>query len=273
MCIKAKDINEVTSRSRAEALKWQKEYIEKKFNVAEVTDKLISWIREWFDKNGKGCNAVIGISGGKDSSIVAALIVKALGKDRVIGVMMPQGVQPDISDSELLISTLEIKSVTVNIGKAVDEVILAIPDDIELTKQSTQNLPPRIRMSTLYCVSQSMNGRVINTCNLSEDYVGYSTRYGDSVGDMSPLSRFTVCEVKAIGRYLGLPECLIEKVPSDGLSGLTDEDNLGFTYPVLDQYIRTGVITDPEAKKLIDRKHKANLFKLELMPVFPYDPS
>lgn len=270
MCIKAKDINEVTSRSRAEALKWQKEYIEKKFNVAEVTDKLISWIREWFDKNGKGCNAVIGISGGKDSSVVAALMVKALGKDRVIGVMMPQGVQSDISDSELLIKTLGIKSVTVNIGKIVDEAILAMPDDIELTKQSTQNLPPRIRMSTLYCVSQSMNGRVINTSNYSERFVGYGTVGGDLIGDMSPLSKFIVCEVKAIGRYLGLPECLIEKIPADGLSGLTDEENFGFTYAVLDQYIRTGIITDPVAKELIDRKHKANLFKLDLMPAFPY---
>ena len=121
MCVKAKDIDEVTSHSRAEALKWQKEYIEKEFNVAEVTDKLISWIREWFDKNGKGCNAVVGISGGKDSSVTAALMVKALGKDCVIGVMMPQGVQSDISDSELLIKTLGIKSVTVFISGTIPQ--------------------------------------------------------------------------------------------------------------------------------------------------------
>ena len=123
-------------------------------------------------------------------------------------------------------------------------------------------------MSTLYAVSQSHNGRVANTCNLSEDYVGYSTRYGDSVGDFSPCSNLTVAEVKEIGRFLGLPEVLIEKVPSDGLCGKTDEDNLGFTYAVLDRYIRTGEIDDPKTKELIDKKHEQNLFKLKLMPAF-----
>ena len=134
-----------------------------------------------------------------------------------------------------------------------------------------RTLLPPIRSSILsYAVSQSVNGRVANTCNLSEDWVGYSTRYGDSVGDFSPCSHFTVQEVKEIGRMLGLPEVLIEKAPSDGLCGKTDEDNLGFTYAVLDKYIRTGEIEDEETKKLIDHKHKMNLFKLEVMP--SYEP-
>ena len=128
------------------------------------------------------------------------------------------------------------------------------------------NIAPRIRMTTVYALSQSMNGRVVNTCNLSEDYIGYSTRYGDSVGDFSPLSHYTVQEVKAIGRYLGLPFMFTEKVPSDGLCGKSDEDNLGFTYAELDEYIRTGHIEDSEHQKLIDYKYKMNKFKLELMP-------
>ena len=123
-------------------------------------------------------------------------------------------------------------------------------------------------MATVYAVSQSENGRVANTCNLSEDWVGYSTRYGDSVGDFSPLSRLTVTEVKAIGHYLGLPRELVEIVPTDGLCGKTDEENLGFTYAELDRYIREGIIDDPEKKALIDKKHAQNLFKLELMPCF-----
>ena len=144
---------------------------------------------------------------------------------------------------------------------------------VELSNQSYINLAPRIRMSTLYAVSQSYNGRVINTCNLSEDWVGYSTRYGDSVGDVCPLGKLTVAEVKEMGTYLGLPDMFVHKVPSDGLCGKTDEDNLGFTYAVLDRYIRNGEIDDPETKALIDRKHKMNLFKLELMQTFQYDPN
>ena len=144
----------------------------------------------------------------------------------------------------------------------------AITKDLELTEQARVNLAPRLRMSTVYAVSQCCNGRVVNTCNLSEDWVGYSTRYGDSVGDFSPLSHLTVTEVKQIGKELGLPIDLVEKVPSDGLSGKTDEDNLGFTYAVLDKYIRTGICEDEKTRELIDRKHKMNLFKLQLMPSF-----
>ncbi|MBR6383700.1 MAG: NAD(+) synthase [Lachnospiraceae bacterium] len=238
--------------------------------LTKAMNGCIEWIREFFEENGKGCNAVLGISGGKDSSVVAALLVEALGKDRVIGVLMPNGEQADIDMAKLLVNHLGIKHYVVNIKEAYDGIINAFPEDLELSNQTKINLAPRIRMSTVYAVSQSVNGRVANTCNLSEDWVGYSTRYGDSVGDFSPCSHFTVQEVKEIGRILGLPEALIEKAPSDGLCGKTDEDNLGFTYAVLDKYIRTGEIEDEETKKLIDYKHKMNLFKLEVMP--SYEP-
>ncbi len=238
------------------------------FDVKKVCDECVAWVKEFFEENGKDCNAVVGISGGKDSSVAAAVCVEALGKDRVVGVLMPCGEQSDIDAAFALVNHLGIKHYVVNIKDAVEGVKSAIPSELELTSQSLTNLPARIRMTTLYAVSQSVNGRVVNTCNLSEDWVGYSTRYGDAAGDFSPLCHLTVTEVKAIGRYLGLPEALVEKVPIDGLSGKTDEENLGFTYAELDKYIRTGEIENPEHKELIDRKHKANLFKLELMPQF-----
>ncbi len=238
------------------------------FNAEKVKNECIEWIKDFFNKNGPDCNAVVGISGGKDSSIVAALCVAALGKDRVIGVLMPQGQQHDIDMAYLLVNHLEIKHYVVNIEDTINAIKDSIPDDVALSEQAKQNLPPRIRMATLYAVSQSNNGRVANTCNLSEDWVGYSTRYGDSVGDFSPLSHITVTEAKEIGYLLGLPKELVDKTPIDGLCGKTDEENLGFTYAELDIYIRTGKIDDLSKKELIDKKHKANLFKLELMPSF-----
>ena len=236
------------------------------FDAVKIKNECVEWIRNFFDENGKGCNAVVGISGGKDSSVVAALCVEALGKERVIGVLMPCGEQADIDSSYLLVNHLGIEYHVVNIEAAVNGLKNAI--DIELSKQSVTNLPARIRMSTVYAVAQSKNGRVANTCNLSEDWVGYSTRYGDAAGDFSPLANLTVQEVKAVGRVLGLPDALVDKTPIDGLSGKTDEDNLGFTYAELDRYIREGVIEDEEKKAKIDRLHKMNLFKLQLMPAF-----
>ncbi len=238
------------------------------FDVKKVTADCVTWIRDFFEENGKGCNAVIGISGGKDSSIAAALCVEALGRERVIGVLMPCGDQHDISCSYELVNHLGIKHYLVNIKDAVDGIKGNFPADLPMTEQTATNISPRIRMTTLYAISQSVNGRVVNTCNLSEDYVGYSTRYGDAAGDFSPLSHLTVQEIKEIGHYLGLPHGLVEKTPIDGLCGKTDEDNLGFTYAELDRYIRTGEIDDPAKKALIDRKHKLNLFKLQLMPAF-----
>lgn len=243
------------------------------FDPARAAEECIAWIRAWFNANGEGCRAVVGISGGKDSSIVAALCVRALGKERVFGVLMPRGVQADIDCSHKLVRHLDIPHVTVNIKEAADAMDAAVGASLgkELSAQSLQNIPPRIRMTTLYAVSQSVNGRVANTCNLSEDWVGYSTRYGDSAGDFSPISCFTVTELKQIGRYLGLPLELVDKTPIDGLCGRTDEDNLGFTYAELDRYIREGLEPSPEKKALIDRKHACNLFKLRYMDCFKYD--
>ena len=233
--------------------------------------QVLSYVRRAIDDYNMiqdGDKIAVGISGGKDSSIAAALCVEALGKDRVIGVLMPKGEQHDIDMAYMLVNHLGIKHYVVNVKDAVDGILNNLPEDLEITAQTRQNLPPRIRMSTLYAVSQSVNGRVCNTCNLSEDWVGYSTRYGDSVGDFSPMSMLTVTEVKEIGRVLGLPSALVDKTPIDGLCGKSDEENLGFTYAELDIYIRTGFIEDLEKKEIIDRKHKANLFKLQLMPIF-----
>ena len=241
------------------------------FDAVKIKNECVAWIKDFFENNGPDCNAVIGISGGKDSSVAAALCVEALGRDRVVGVLMPQGEQHDIDMAYMLVNHLGIKHYEINVKEAIDSVLNAFPQDFPVSNQSKVNLPPRIRMSVLYAVSQSLNGRVVNTCNLSEDWVGYSTRYGDAAGDFSPMANLTVTEVKEVGRVLGLPEELVEKVPIDGLCGKTDEENLGFTYAELDVYIRTGKIEDAAKKELIDRKHKMNLFKLQLMPCFEYE--
>ncbi len=241
------------------------------FDAERIKDEIVAWIRNFFEENGADCNAVVGISGGKDSSVVAALCAEALGKDRTYGVLMPNGEQADIDVARRLVKHLGITSLEVNIELSVNGLkdgILKSGADITLSEQAVTNLPPRIRMAALYAVSQSVNGRVANTCNLSEDWVGYATRYGDGAGDFSPLSRLTVAEVKAVGYALSLPEEFIEKTPIDGLCGKTDEENLGFTYAVLDKYIRTGVCEDLSVKQRIDQLHKNNLFKLQLMPCF-----
>lgn len=243
------------------------------FDAARVKGELVTWIRGWFEKNGKGCKAVVGISGGKDSSVAAALCVEALGKDRVIGVLMPNGEQSDIAMSRLLVSHLGIEHYVVNIHDGYQGLLGEVRQALGTVSRDTEiNLAPRLRMSTLYAVAQSRNGRVANTCNLSEDWVGYSTRYGDSAGDFSPLSMLCVREVKALGRELGLPECLVEKVPIDGLCGQTDEEKLGFTYATLDAYIRDGIEPDAATKARIDRLYELNRFKVRFMDVFPYQP-
>lgn len=236
------------------------------FDARKIKDSCVDWIRSFFQENGPDCNAVVGISGGKDSSVVAALCVEALGKERVLGVLMPCGQQHDIDMAYKLVHHLGIRHYEVNIKAAAEALKASIP--FVLSQQSNVNLLPRIRMTTLYAVSQSFNGRVANTCNLSEDWVGYSTRYGDAAGDFSPLCNLTVQEVKEIGHALGLPADLVDKVPIDGLCGKTDEDNLGFTYAELDRYIRTGEIENQATKARIDQFHQQNLFKLQLMPSF-----
>lgn len=242
------------------------------FDASKAVEATVKWIQDWFAENGPDCNAIIGISGGKDSSITAALLVEALGKDRVIGIMMPNGEQSDMDMALLLVNHLGINHYVINIAAAYNGAVKDIECAIgELSNDSLINLAPRLRMATLYAVGQSRNGRVANTCNLSEDWVGYSTRYGDAAGDFSPISSFTTAEIRAMGSVLGIPDILIEKVPSDGLSGMSDEDKLGFTYEVLDRYIRTGEIEDATAKERIDTLHERNLFKLRYMDSFKYE--
>lgn len=248
-------------------------------NPEKVKNEIVAWIRDYFAENGPKCDAVIGISGGKDSSICAALLTEALGKDRVVGVMMPNGVQSDISDSQEIVNLLGIKNVTVNIKAGVDGLYGAINEALansnagatELSRDSMINTPPRLRMSTLYAIAQALpnGGRVVNTCNRSEDHIGYSTKYGDAAGDFSPLANLLVHEVIQIGEVLGVPERLTKKTPSDGLSGMSDEDKIGFTYATLDHYVLTGECEDEEIRKKIDRMHALNLHKLRLMPTFP----
>lgn len=246
-------------------------------NPKEIKDRLVDWIRDYFDHNGPGCTAVVGISGGKDSSVTAALCVEALGKDKVLGVLMPDGIQSDIADAIALVEHLDIKHLVVNIGDTTKALTAAIEGaegfDLvaaSMSRDSIINMPARIRMTTLYAVGQSLpkGGRVANTCNRSEDYVGYSTKYGDAAGDFSPLQNILVEEVRQLGHELGLPDFFINKTPSDGLSGQTDEDKLGFTYAQLDHYILTGQCQDPDIKAKIDSMHAMNMHKLQLMPAF-----
>ena len=239
------------------------------------SEKVIEWIKQYFKDNGKDFNAIIGISGGCDSSVTAALLVKALGKDRVIGVLMPNGDQYDIDCSYQLVQFLDIKHYVININKPYLELTNEIDTKLKIDSKSYDiyrtNTPSRLRMATLYGISGLFNGRVANTCNLSEDYVGYSTKFGDSAGDFSPISNFTKTEVRELGEELGLPKNLIYKVPEDGMSFKSDEEKLGFTYEVLDKYIRTGEIDDLKIKEKIDKMHLANLHKIQLMPSYKKD--
>lgn len=232
------------------------------FDANETKNRIVNWIRDWFAYNGPESPAVIGISGGKDSSVVAALCVEALGADRVFGVLLPRGKQPDIQYAYDLCLYLGIRFEEMNIDLACNTMLYNVETALGSTSEQARiNLPARVRMCMLYLVSQSMNGRVANTCNLSEDYVGYSTIYGDTAGDFAPLKELTSEEVVEIGRSLGLPEKLVAKTPSDGLCGKTDEENLGFTYKQLNKYIRTGLISDERIKQKIDKLHEKNRFK------------
>ena len=226
-----------------------------------MKEAIVKWIQDWFKENGPDCKAVIGISGGKDSSIVTALCVEALGKDRVLGVMMPNGSNTQDSDSTKLIEHLGIGSVIVSIEEAYCDIVhnISVKGPIKMSDQAFINLAPRLRMTTLYAVSQSVNGRVANTCNLSEAYIGWETRWGDAVGDFAPLQGLTCSEVIALGRELDLPKELIEKVPSDGLCGSTDEEAFGFTYDEVDRWIRLGVKGDHHTE--IMRMYNKNRFK------------
>lgn len=236
-------------------------------------DKITNWIKDYFVKNGPECKAVIGISGGKDSTVTAALLVKALGPDRVIAVKMPQGVQKDIAVANEVIEYLGITEVyEINVGPACEVTLLSLPPEMRDLPQVYTNIAPRERMKVLYAIAAARHGRVVNTCNRSEDYVGYSTKFGDMAGDFSVLSNYTVREVLEIGQALKLPEHFINKVPEDGLSGMTDEDNLGFSYVTLDNLLLHGIYPDYDTYQKIQSRHVRNRHKTRLMPACPvYD--
>ncbi len=246
------------------------------FQVERITSDLITWIQAYFEQAGEHTKAVIGLSGGKDSSIAASLLVKALGKERVFGVLMPQGEQFDIDCSQKIANHLGIEYTTINIKDSVDALMQGVSGGVEafgydaLSSVTTFNTPARVRMSILYGVAGTLGARVVNTCNLSEDWVGYATKFGDGAGDFSLLMHLTVSEVKAIGTYLGVPLDLVEKTPIDGLCGKSDEENLGFTYEALDAYIREGICEDEKIKQRIDYLRKINMHKL--LPMAHYDP-
>lgn len=241
------------------------------FNPSVVKNELVQWIQDYFQKNGNDkTKAVIGISGGKDSSICAALLVEALGANRVIGVLMPQGNQIDIDVSKKVVELLGIKSYEVNIGKTVatliEEALPVSMKDCDIVKFNT---PARIRMATLYAVAGAIGGRVVNTCNLSEDYIGWATKFGDGAGDFAPLANLTVTEILAVGDTIEyLPYDIVHKIPIDGLCGKSDEEAFGFPYAVLDNYIRNGYIENQDVKKKIDKMHERSAHKLNPMPTY-----
>lgn len=252
------------------------------FNPEKATNHIKNWIRKWFDENGADKTAVIGISGGKDSTICAKLLADVLGPDHVLGVLMPNSHQPDLDEAIEVVKMLGIRGIITNIESVVDathnclKAYYSINECCmkyaEIGENARINTPPRNRMTVLYgyAAQEPNGGFVVNTCNASEDYIGYSTKYGDSAGDFSPLANYTVTEILAIGRYLGLPEKFVAKTPSDGLCGQTDEEKIGFTYAMLDEFIRTGVCPDPDIRNKIIRMHKANLHKINPMPACPY---
>ena len=244
------------------------------FDAVKIKKLLVKNIKNFFKKNGKDCNAVIGISGGKDSSIAAALCVEALGKDRVIGVLMPNGEQHDIEDAYQVVNALGIKHICVNIYNPVNALSALIKSALDVEELSTQtniNLPPRIRMTTLYAVAQTVNGRVINTSNYSEIFIGYSTRWGDSVGDYAPFANLTSEEVVMIGDECeSLTRYLVHKVPSDGLCGKSDEDSFGFSYKDLNHYINTGKCDNPVIQERIETMNRNSEFKRLPIPYFEW---
>lgn len=243
----------------------------KEIDFERVKNDCVEWIRNWFEENGKGCNAVIGLSGGKDSTIVAALCVEALGKEKVIGVAMPDSLQ-GLNEADKIAEYLGIHFLNIPIGRITNEFHNFNPI-INLSEQAIQNIPPRVRMSMLYAVAQSMFGRVACTCNLSEDYIGYSTLFGDSVGSFAPLSNLTVTEVIALGHELGLPSEWVDKAPDDGLPNSSpDEVKFGFTYATLDKYIRTGKCEDEQVKAKINERHDKNTFKSLIIRIPSYLP-
>lgn len=238
------------------------------FNAKEVADKLVLWLREYFDNNAKPLNAVVGCSGGKDSTVVLAALVRAIGTNRTYAILMPNGVQSDIDDSYKVCEFLGLNPYVCNIEESYNGIAKSVGDHFNATNQARTNLGPMMRVSMLKFISQCVNGRFTCNANLSERYAGWFSLFGDDQGNIRPLANLTATEVVQVGKALGLPDWMVEKKPADGLCGTTDEDKFGFSYTVLDHYIRTGEYDDPEIKAKIDEMHNRNIFKLKPMPEF-----
>lgn len=237
--------------------------------LEQLKNDLIAWMQERLQAV-HATNAVVGISGGKDSATVAALCVAAYGKEHVYGVLMPDGDQSDIDYAKDLCVALDMPHEVINIQgmtKAFYEALEGCSFYDAVSRQTRLNLPPRVRMTLLYAVAQSLDAVAVNTSNLSEDWVGYATIYGDTAGAFSPLAMLTTDEVIQLGRALGLDERFVVKPPSDGLTGKTDEDVLGFTYATLNTYIRTGEVPE-ELRETIDSLHRVSRFKFQTIAMF-----
>lgn len=241
--------------------------MKKDFNAEKECENIINWIREYFKNQPSAKGAIIGISGGKDSFVTAKLLAEALGKERVFGVLMPNGEQKDISDSLRIVDILEINHKIVNIEKAYNGLLEGIADE-KLSIDAKINIPPRLRMTTLYAIGTSMNYRVCGTGNKSEGFVGYTTKWGDNAFDFNPIGDLTTEEVVSVGDFLGLPYELVHKTPSDGLSGKSDEEKLGFSYKQINEYIENGSCGDKEIDEKIRLKHEYNKHKRNLPPKY-----
>lgn len=242
--------------------------------ITNIKEDLVLWIQNMMEKTG-GNKAILGISGGKDSSITAALCKEALGSENIIGVIMPDGVQEDISFAYGICEELNITCIKLPINTITSEFLQLIDHKNQgiiqdISEDSKINLPARVRMTLLYALSQSIPAsRVVNTGNLSENWIGYTTLYGDNTGAFAPLGNLTSHEVIQIGRFLGLPEKYLIKPAADGLTGETDEDVLGFSYETLNKYIRQGILPEESIKEKIDQMHEKSRFKFDLIPTFP----
>ncbi len=236
--------------------------------LSSILDEMIVWTRDRMHDIGSDL-AVVGISGGKDSTVVAALAARAMGKENVLGVTMPRGVQKDLDVAQAVAASLGIRHHVVPIGDVADALARDVTKAVgDFSRQAALNLPPRLRMAALYAVAQTVGGVVWNTSNLSEDWVGYATIYGDTSGAFSPLATLTTDEVVQLGRFMEVEERFLVIPPADGLTGHTDEEVLGFTYDTLNTYIRTGECPQKEIKEKIDRLHRISRFKFQTIPMF-----
>lgn len=238
------------------------------------TENAIKWIKE-FVKTTKAKGVVVGNSGGKDSATVIAMATRALGKENVLTVAMPcNSIKEDLEDAKLVSDTFGVEFISVDLSNTYNELETTISDALEkndLNEESKINMKPRIRMTTLYTIAQSLGYLVIGTGNLSERMVGYTTKWGDSASDFNPIANFTALEVLEIGKYLGVPDKIINKAPSDGLSGKSDEEKMNVTYKQIEEYIETGKTDSNDAMEIIKKMNEFSKHKRSLVPVYEID--